>query len=164
MKNRIYVAFSYPRGVASNSCGERFGNYHTFASAAERNNFVASGSDFRTENDWREAISSRDAEWRRLQRSISHHISRYGATWEAKEAKEKEANPELFGEGESRFVLYASTLYRDGKKFRSFFRGSDAKRYLRALKAVEVGPYNSEKAKGPCVAYIGSFETLTVKN
>ena len=81
--NRIYVAFNYWCGVASNGRGERFGNYHVFASAAERNNFVASGSDFRTGSDWRESISSRDAEWRRFRRSISHHISRYGATWEA---------------------------------------------------------------------------------
>jgi hypothetical protein len=82
MKNRIYVAFNYRCGVASNSRGERFGNYHVFASAAERDNFVASGGDFRTENDWRESIPSVDTEWRRFRRSINAYIINYGSTWE----------------------------------------------------------------------------------
>jgi hypothetical protein len=80
--NKMYVAFSYRLGVACNSKGERFGTYHVFNSADERDSFVASGGNYRTQSDWRESIPSGDAEWRRRLGSIKRHVSDYG-TWES---------------------------------------------------------------------------------
>lgn len=81
--NRIYIAFSYSHGVACNSKGERFGAYHVFNSADERNSFVASGGDYRSQSDWRESIPSSDAEWRRRLSSIKRDVSDYGMAWES---------------------------------------------------------------------------------
>ena len=59
-----YYCVSYGMGLAvCANTGDRYAAaYHSFDSSAERDEYVEEGGDFRTSNDWREAVPASDRE------------------------------------------------------------------------------------------------------
>jgi len=72
-----YYAITYPRGVASDSRGNRYGTYHVFGSRGNRDAWVADGNPYRTGADYREALPAGDPEIRaKLRKCLT-----YGDPW-----------------------------------------------------------------------------------
>jgi hypothetical protein len=60
-----FYAINYTNGIAiSAQTGKRYGVYHSFPSAAARDEWVNQGADFRTDRGFRQAVLSSDSELR----------------------------------------------------------------------------------------------------
>jgi hypothetical protein len=77
-----HYAISWTYGIATTDDRrrpghwQRCGRYYSFATRGERDRWVASGSQYRSERDYREAIPSSDPELRRLLTADARQIER----------------------------------------------------------------------------------------
>lgn len=70
-----YYAINYPCAFAvSANTGDRYGDYHSFDSIAERDAWIDEGGDFRSDRNYRERIAAKDPELRRVLRNRPESI------------------------------------------------------------------------------------------